>query len=220
MKSLVQGEAFVVKSKLVYNGMSVTLSSLADSGAGGYVFIRRQLAIQLSRRMGIPIEKTEDTLKLHGYDGTESKEIQEVFTCTLDVRGRRIVDTPMVVVEMHHDIILGREWFARQDVLIDCKRRKLIWPDKRREYVAAHELVLAKETLEVGRPNLKHQQDVERRDRVMDSQPRQPVQILRRPVIGKRTHELQRQEALKQMDKELAMTEEPSQVLTASPKKP
>jgi hypothetical protein len=134
---------------------------LADSGAGGYVFIRRQFAIRLSKRLGIPIEKPGDSLKLHGYDGKESDEIQEVFLCTLDVQGHRVLDTPMVVTDMHHDVILGREWFARHNVLIDCKRRKLIWPDKRRDYIAAYELLLLREALIEEKPNPKHQEDID-----------------------------------------------------------
>ena len=59
--------------------------------------------------MGIPIEKTEDTLKLYGYNGKESKEIPELFTYTLDIQGRRILNTPIVVIDIHYDIILGRE---------------------------------------------------------------------------------------------------------------
>ena len=161
--------------------------------------------------MGIPIEKTEDSLKLHGYDGKESKEIQEVFTCTLDVQGRRVYDTPMVVVDMHHDIILGREWFAQQDVLIDCKRRKLIWPDKRNEYVAAHELEIKKEDLVKGTPSLGHQQDAGRRDQAMDNQ----IRILRRPRAG--TYKQRHREALDHMNKELLKPEDEKSLFEDTP---
>jgi len=161
--------------------------------------------------MGIPIEKTEDSLKLHGYDGKESKEIQEVFTCTLDVQGRRVYDTPMVVVDMHHDIILGREWFAQQDVLIDCKRRKLIWPDKRNEYVAAHKLEIKKEDLIKGTPSLGHQQDAGRRDQAMDNQ----IRILRRPRAG--TYKQRHREALDHMNKELLKPEDEKSLFEDTP---
>src|SRR5450631_4494801 len=114
----------------------------------------------------------------------------------------------MVVVEMHHDIIIGREWFGRHDVLIDYKRRNLIWPDKRQEYLAAHEIALPKELLEEQTPDPEHQKDAERRDRAIDAQlpptplP-QPTRILQRPVAGKQTYETQRREALQRMDSEL-----------------
>jgi hypothetical protein len=48
-------------------------------------------------------------LKLYRYDGKPSKEIKEIITCTLDVQGRRVVDTPIVVVDIHYDVILRRE---------------------------------------------------------------------------------------------------------------
>lgn len=37
--------------------------------------------------------------------------------------------TPMLVLDMKHDIILGRKWFEDHDVLVDCKRRKISFPD-------------------------------------------------------------------------------------------
>jgi hypothetical protein len=65
----------MVNCKVVNNGISIALRSLADSGAGGYVFIRRQLAIKLSKRFNIPFEKTSDSMTISGYDGTESKKL-------------------------------------------------------------------------------------------------------------------------------------------------
>jgi len=67
-------------------------------------------------------------------------------------------------------------------VLINCKRRKLIWPNKRRDYVAAHELPLAKEALQDNEPDPKHQEDADRRDQAMEERPPRPKQVLRRPV--------------------------------------
>jgi Reverse transcriptase (RNA-dependent DNA polymerase)/Retroviral aspartyl protease len=200
--------AFTVNCKLVHNGISIATLGLADSGAGGYVFIRRQFAIRLSKRIGVSIEKPGDSLKLYGYDGRESDEIQEVVICTLDVQGHRILNTPMVVIDMHHDIILGREWFARQDVLIDCKRRKLIWPDQRRDYVPAHELPLAREALTDDKLDPRYQEDADRRDRVMEERPPRPKHILRRPLKGKQTYDLHCRESLWQMDRELSLGEE------------
>lgn len=189
--------------------MNVKALGLADSGAGGYVFIRRKFALQLSRRMGIPFEQPGDSLKLSGYDGKEGNEIREVFRCTLDVQGRRILDTPMVVTEMSHDIILGREWFAHQDVLIDCKRRRLIWPDKRRQYIATHELQLPRDDLVESKASPEHQQDADRRDRAIDAQPVPPPRrILPRPPVGKQTHNLHCREAVKRMNRELGLRDE------------
>ena len=196
----------MVKCKLVHNGMVVSSSGLADTGAGGYVFIRRSFALQLSRRLSIPIERTKDSVKLHGYDGKESEEIREVFTCTLGVGGRRIRDTPMVVVDMQYDIILGREWFAQQDVLIDCKRRRLIWPDKRKEYIAMHELEIQRKDLPDDTPDPRHQQDADRRDQAMAKQ----IRILQRPRPGKETYRQQHREALSRMNRELLKGEEDS----------
>ena len=93
-------------------------------------------------------------------------------------------------------------------MLIDCKRRNLIWPDKRQEYLAAHEIALLKELLEEQTPDLEHQKDAERRDRAIDAQPPptpqpQPTRILQRPAVGKQTYETQRYKALQRMDSEL-----------------
>ena len=93
-------------------------------------------------------------------------------------------------------------------MLIDCKRRNLIWLDKRQEYLAAHEIALLKELLEEQTPDPEYQKDAERRDRAIDAQPSptllpQPTRILQRPAVGKLTYETQRRESLQRIDSEL-----------------
>jgi len=54
----------------------------------------------------------------------------------------------MVVVDMdRHDLIFSRKWFSQFDVLLDYRRRSLIWPDSRKDYIARHELELPREAL-------------------------------------------------------------------------
>jgi transposase InsO family protein len=86
----------------------------------------------------------------------------------------------MVVVDMkNHDIILGRKWFETYDVLPDCKRRTLAWPDDRTDYIGRYEIPLPRSVLSAPEVNPLHQADACRRDQKLDDRaPR--VQILKR----------------------------------------
>jgi hypothetical protein len=38
----------------------------------------------------------------------------------------------MLIADLgRYDMILGRMWFAEHDVLLDCRRHRMIWPDER-----------------------------------------------------------------------------------------
>lgn len=119
---------------------------------------------------------------MSAYEGTKSKKIHEVITCALDIDGRRLPKQTMIVLDMDHQIILGRKWLSKQDVLPDCKRRKLIWPEERQDYIAARELDIPQEALERQEIDLKHQQDADRRDKAIrkDTTPWRLSRILQR----------------------------------------
>ena len=90
----------------------------------------------------------------------------------------------MLIVGLgEHDMILGRRWFADTGVLIDCKNRRLIWPDgdpQAREW--GRIITTTKETLDLAAADLQYQKDADRRDSLMAIAPRT---ILRRPASAR-----------------------------------
>lgn len=111
----------------------------------------------------------------------------------------------VVVDELYQDIILGKQWLTEYDVLIDCKRHKLIWPDKRRTYIASHEVEISKDALEPQEPDSEHQADADRRDKNLELQRR--IRILPRNSSYKQDE----QQALKTMQRQLDTIELPTE---------
>src|SRR4051794_17730092 len=84
----------------------------------------------------------------------------------------------MLIVGLgEHDMILGCKWFEVTGVLIDCKNRCLIWPESDpKEKSWAKILTTTKKNLESIAAK-QYQEDADRRDKLMDKEPRT---ILRR----------------------------------------
>ena len=130
-----------------------------------------------------------------------------------------------------HDLIIGRKWLAKQDVWLDVKNRKLLWPGKKdeRAWVAAqHELTVTKKALAGAPINPDHQKDADRRDRAIAAEEKKaPVRILQRPpgkaAAGKKiskprqgtlswgTHQKDLQSSINRINKELAGGDPPPQ---------
>jgi predicted aspartyl protease len=142
------GRAFQLPCKIVQNGLIIKAQTLLDTGANGFIFISQQLATQLCERFQLPLHQTNDACAIQGYDGKTSQQINYILFLAFEIDGHRFPETPMVVVDMNrHDLIFGRKWFSQFDVLLDCRRHSLVWPDSRKDYVARHELKLPREAL-------------------------------------------------------------------------
>jgi hypothetical protein len=64
-----------------------------------------------------------------GFDNNGATQwINSTVRGHLTVQGRTVYDEPFLVIDSSHDVMIGRKWFERHDVLIDCKRRRLLFP--------------------------------------------------------------------------------------------
>ena len=77
----------------------------------------------------------------------------------------------MVIDIDRYDLIFSRKWFSQFDILLDYKRRSLVWPDSRKDYIARHELELLKEALQKEEISSIHQADVDQRNKKIDEPP-------------------------------------------------
>jgi transposase InsO family protein len=102
-----------------------------------------------------------------------------------------------------HDIILGRMWFVQTGVLIDCKNRKLIWPEERPPVTGWSKILTTnKETLE-PKMDGHYQADVDRRDKLIAMSESWKPRILRRKPTSLRTWKLELSECYNKMQLEL-----------------
>lgn len=76
----------------------------------------------------------------------------------------------MLVADLgKYDMILGRKWFADHDVLLDCRRYRMIWLDEKTLFDdVASKMAVPTPTaiLQKPKPNPDHQADADRRDRL------------------------------------------------------
>ena len=88
----------------------------------------------------------------------------------------------MLIVSLgDHDMILGCKWFVQTGVLIDCKNRRLLWPeDQPRTGNWSKTLIATKEVLEPSKKKQEHQEDADRRDKLIAAAEAGKLQILQR----------------------------------------
>ena len=145
LSKLLGGQGFHVDSQLAYNGLSFPITTLADTGANGYLFIDMKKAIELACFYNIPTEPLRQPTKTRGFSGSAEPQITHAIKLHLIVGGRRLLNQPFLILNLgQHEAIIGRRWFAEHDVWLDVRNQQLMWP---------HEQTL-KDELEVNQPKM------------------------------------------------------------------
>jgi hypothetical protein len=120
----------VLAYKLGQNGNYTQAKSLIDTGVNGTLFIKRQFAARLAELFDKKIEEAVDPCSATGYDEQSSQEIKRFIRLSLKLEGRVFLDQPFILLDMKHDIIVGRKFLAQQKALVDCDCRTLLWKDE------------------------------------------------------------------------------------------
>ena len=182
---LVGGRHLLIPVTLAYNGLAIDNKDvLFDTGAGVYALIRKDVAENLREKTGAKRIKVQRPAVLKGYDGGSPQEITHATVCHLTVDGRRQQDVPFLEApRLAHEVLIGRLWLAEQDVDISARHRCLKWPTSYRRSPPSRDLKIK---YPKGRPvSPHHQQDADRRDRLMAAEEKRRRDG-RRPVILKR----------------------------------
>ncbi|KAK0703164.1 hypothetical protein B0T26DRAFT_658154, partial [Lasiosphaeria miniovina] len=103
---LIGGGSFLCDCTIANNGYSLSTSDvLMDTGADGYIL--RGVA---------------------DYRGKSTQEINQLVRDHLRIQGRTVHNEWMIVLEMKHDLLIGKNWFAHHDVWLDCAKQRLMFP--------------------------------------------------------------------------------------------
>ena len=110
-------------------------------------------------------------IQVKGYNGRPGKPVTHYIRLHLTVDQYRQYNVPLLILDLgSHDIIIGRKWLAYFDVLPDCRRRRLVWPDKLPpSYSIAKEIRWNRQDLIPALKVLSHQEDTDYRDRAFNT---------------------------------------------------
>lgn len=120
---------------LANNGITIPTHFLPDTGASGYIYVNKNLALDFAKRTNTPLEPIPPR-PVRGYNLQPSEPISLRLQTTLTMESRSFPNTYLYIIEgLACDLIIGRKWLAQHKVLLDVAGLRIIWPedDKRME---------------------------------------------------------------------------------------
>jgi hypothetical protein len=153
------------------NGLGVALHSLADTGANGYLFLNRHLAVRLSRALNVKIQQLPYTVPIRGYQSQIQSHVSEYIRLHLTIDNRRIYNCPFVIIDLgEQDMIIGRKWMSRFKILLDPENSRFIWPSEHPPTpLWSKELLIPFNSRALLKNHINHQQDADRRNTKLDT---------------------------------------------------
>ncbi|KAK3938273.1 hypothetical protein QBC46DRAFT_451301 [Diplogelasinospora grovesii] len=123
------GEPLVCPCTIANDGLSLTTQdALIDSGANGYIFVSLAFAKKLRKILHTVATSDFPPRRIGGYSGDGVQKIRTMIQADIIVQGRTIKEEWMMVVKMNHDLILGQHWLRKHDLLVDSRRRRILFP--------------------------------------------------------------------------------------------
>ncbi|KAK6581227.1 hypothetical protein PZA11_005918 [Diplocarpon coronariae] len=151
------------------NGLRVSLSALADTGALSYLFLNRSLSVRLSRATGSKILPLPAPIPIRGFQNTIRAQATHYMRFHLTIDGRRIYNCPWVILDLgERDAIIGVKWMRRFRLKLNPKENRFVWPSYYPPSPRfAKEIVIRLPPSKGLRIRSDHQADVNRREREM-----------------------------------------------------
>jgi hypothetical protein len=164
------GPQFLVSCILSMNGLGISTQSLADTGANGYLFLNRPLAVKLSKSLGVKIQRLPYSVPIRGFQNKIQSHADQYLRLHLTVDGHKVYNCPFVILDLgSQDVIIGIKWMKKFRLKINTQTNQFIWPAEYPPTLIASKDILIR--YNSSRPLLKtqrqHQSDVLRRDRII-----------------------------------------------------
>ncbi|KAK4232754.1 hypothetical protein C8A03DRAFT_20018, partial [Achaetomium macrosporum] len=123
------GKPFLVSCTVANEGLSLTTTdALADTGANGFLFVSPRFSEKMVKLLGARQNRDFVPGQVGGYDGKGTEMINTAVQAHFTVQNRTMRNEWLIVVDSAHDVIIGRKWFDLYDVLVDSRRRRLLFP--------------------------------------------------------------------------------------------
>ena len=112
------------------NGLGIKTSVLINTRANGFVFVNTEFAKTACQFLSLEKQLLRTPCHVRGFDSQRANLITEYLKATLIINKRRQLKVLILVVKLRgQDLILGRQWAADLNILLNCKNKRLIWPD-------------------------------------------------------------------------------------------
>ena len=125
------GKHFRVPTVLCSKGYGVSLQSLVDTGAQGFLFLNSAIARTISSSLQVPIRRLPFKITVKGFQDQVQTRVNQYIRLHLSVDGRKIYNCPFVIMDLgSQDCIIGIKWLRRFQLQLDTIRNRIVWPAK------------------------------------------------------------------------------------------
>ena len=80
-------DSLIFRARVALNGRTVDVSCLADTGADGYIFLDHDLAITMTKGLGLRTIRLPRECPITGFDGSLAEPISHAVKLTLIIDG-------------------------------------------------------------------------------------------------------------------------------------
>ena len=166
LSQLVRGKSCTILCHIFNNGSRVSSFALADTGANALALIDTLSAQAISQFLSVPTERLPNPIVVQGFNGADAPLITSILQVHICVDKRRLYNIPFLITDLGgHDIILGRKWMSYLRVVLDIRRRRIVWPGTLPPTpYFAKEISIPMKDLFYRPRNPRHQEDVVQRE--------------------------------------------------------
>lgn len=125
------GKHFRVPTVLCSKGYGVSLQSLVDTGAQGFLFLNSAIARTISSSLQVPIRRLPFKITVKGFQDQVQTRVNQYIRLHLSIDGRKVYNCPFVIMDLgSQDCIIGIKWLRRFQLQLDTVRNRIVWPAK------------------------------------------------------------------------------------------
>ena len=119
MSDILGGPSLTWDCQLAANGLAIRVAALLDTGAAGEAFIHKKHFGFVKKRLQLYIRTAQRPVPLAGYNNQNAEVISKAFTANLVIDGRQIPTHFLFCDTGRHNVLIGRKWFKKTQVLIN-----------------------------------------------------------------------------------------------------
>lgn len=129
LSNLFGGKHFRTPTVLCSKGYGVSLESLVDTGAQGFLFLNSAIALSISGSLQVPIRRLPFKITVKGFHDQVQTRVDKYIRLHIRIDGRKILNCPFVIMDLgSQDCIIGIKWMRRFQLKLDTARNRIVWP--------------------------------------------------------------------------------------------